>query len=83
MSLEQIKEQKLQFSKTTKSVPAGSQYRPTLPMPKKIEAKQRRISYVKDIKDVNKLALYLFEDENASPSDVGEKCFDLMLKEAR
>ena len=32
---------------------------------------------------VRALAQYLFDDANADPSDVGEKCFDLMLKETR
>jgi hypothetical protein len=74
---------KLPFSATKRSVPQGNQFKPSLPLPKKLESRKRRISFTKDVGEVKTVADYLFEDENADPSDVGEKCFDLILKEAR
>jgi hypothetical protein len=84
LSLEEIKTEakKLSFSETTRSVPQGSQFKPSLPLPKKLEPQKRRISFTKDVGEVKAVADYLFKDENADPSDVGEKCFDLILKEA-
>ena len=72
----------LQFSSTRKSVPKGDQYKPTLPAPRKLESRKRRISFVKNIEDVKCVAEHLFEDEDTAPSIVGEQCFDLILKEA-
>jgi len=85
VSLEEIKirAKDLPFSSTVRSVPPGEQYKPPLPMPKRLESEQRRISFIKNIADVRTVADYLFQDENADPSDVGEKCFDLILREAQ
>ena len=73
----------LNFTSTRKSVPKGDQYKPTLPEPKKPESKKRRISFVKNVDEVKCVADYLFDDEDETPSVVGEHCFDLILQEAR
>jgi hypothetical protein len=85
LSLEEIKTEAktLTFRTTKRSVLPGSQYRPDLPLPRRLESRTRRISYVKDVDEVRRLAEYLFDDVSTDPSDVGEKCFDLMLKETR
>jgi histidine kinase/DNA gyrase B/HSP90-like ATPase len=84
LSLEEIKTRSahLPFNKTTKSVPQGEQYKPELPMPKRLEPRQRRISFVKKVEDIRKVAEYLFGEADAAPSTVGEECFDLILKDA-
>ena len=74
---------KLRFRATTKTVPQGDQYKPKLPLPKKLEPRKRRISFVKDVEDVESVAEHLFDDKDADPSSVGERCFDLILGEAR
>jgi len=74
---------KLPLRLTTRTVPKGSQYKPELPSPKRLEARKRRISFVKDVEDIRSIAEYLFRDKGKDPSSVGEKCFDLMLREAR
>jgi hypothetical protein len=74
---------KLPLRSTTRAVPKGYQYKPKLPSPKKLEPRKRRISFVKDVEDVESVAEYLFDDKNADPSSVGERCFDLFLREAR
>ena len=85
LSFEEIKDEakRLRFTSTRKSVPKGDYYRPTLPLPKKLETRKRRVSFVKDVEEVKCLGEYLFNDANADPSAVGEKCFDLILGEAR
>lgn len=84
LSLDQIKAESvhLVFNATTKSVPPGLQYKPELPMPRKLDFRQRRISYVKPVEEVKRVAEYLFGESDASPSTVGEECFDLILKDA-
>jgi len=84
-SFEEIKAKadSLPFRATKSSIPKGEQYKPALPMPKKLESRKRRISFVKDIDEVKSVADYLFEDENIDASVVGEKCFDLVLREAK
>jgi hypothetical protein len=84
LSFEQIKLEagRLPFNATKKSVPVGEQYKPALPMPKKLEPRNRRISFTKDVDEVKSVAEYLFEDADKDPSAVGEECFDLILKDA-
>jgi hypothetical protein len=85
LSFEEIKEkaQDLPLNTTKQSALPGQQYKPSLPKPKKLATQQRRISFVKNVGDVQAVADYLFQDEDADPSAVGEKCFDLILNEAR
>ncbi len=85
LSIEDIKTEakSLSFAPVKQSIPQGKQFKPMLPLPKKLESRKRRISFVKDVDDVKIVADYLFRDKNADPSDVGAKCFDLMVKEAR
>lgn len=85
LSFEEIRSEskRLAFSPTKRSIPQGSQYKPTLPLPKRIEARKRRISFVKSVDEVESVAEYLFKDVDTEPSVVGEKCFDLIFKEAR
>jgi hypothetical protein len=85
LSLEEIKSEsrRLDFRPTKKSIPSGSQFKPELPLPKKLDPQTRRISFVKSKTDVEEVAEYLFEDRNADPSAVGERCFGLIQKEAQ
>jgi hypothetical protein len=73
----------LTFSLTKASFPPGEQFRPVLPMPKKLSPTMRRISFSRRVSEVQRVSEYLFDDPNAHPSTVGEKCFDLTLEEAR
>ena len=58
----------------------AKKYIPSLPVPKQ-ESQKRRIQFSKKITDIQRVATYLSE-EDASPSEVGEKCFDEILNEA-
>ena len=85
LSFEEIKtaSKRLPFSPTKTQMPGGKQYRPQLPMPKRIEPRTRRISFVKDVEEVRSVAEYLFDDPDTDAARVGEECFNLILKEAR
>jgi hypothetical protein len=85
LSLEEIKSEtrNISFNKTKHTLLPGKQYSPDLPVPKKEEPNLRRISFTKERKHIERVAEYLFDDRDAKPSDVGEKCFDLILKEAK
>jgi len=74
---------RLPFTATKRTIPAGDQYKPKLPLPKKIDTGKRRISFVKPTEDVQAISQYLFDEPDRAASTVGEKCFDLVLKEAR
>jgi hypothetical protein len=84
LSLGEMKKraQVLHLRPTTRSFPPGQLYRPTLPLPKRLMPTKRRISFVKDVTDIKTVAEY-FGNIDMEPSDVGEKCFDSFLKEAR
>jgi hypothetical protein len=78
-----IKAASLPFAPTKTAIPKGEQYRPVLPLPKRLDSRKRRISFVKDVSEVKEVAEYLFKDENTDASVVGEKCFDLIHREAK
>lgn len=61
----------------------GKQFKPKLPLPKQEPSSKKRISYTKDADDIQMVQEYLSLDEEVRPSQVGEKCFDLMLREAQ
>jgi hypothetical protein len=75
--------ERLPLRRTRRAVPQGEQYMPRLPLPKRLEPQRRRISFTKEVADVQCVAEYLFNDENADPCAVGEECFDRLLREAR
>jgi hypothetical protein len=52
-------------------------------LPKRPEPQTRRITFVKQVEEVKIVAEHLFEDPDVDPSMVGERCFDLILSEAR
>ena len=72
----------LTFYPVSRSIPGASQYKPPLPAPRNIDPRRRRISFLKEVDEVAVLAEHLFGDPKASPSDVGAKCFDILLREA-
>jgi hypothetical protein len=84
LSFEELKRRTsaLALRATTKSVPAGKQYAPNLPMPPKLEPQRRRIAFSKDIRDIKRVAEHLFGDSDVDPSEVGERCFDTVLGRA-
>jgi len=85
LSFDEIKEKtkSLPLRSMRQTILQGDQYKPALPLPKKLEPHKTRISFVKDTKQVKYVAEYLFKDEDTNPNAVGEKCFDIILREAR
>lgn len=61
----------------------GTQFMPKLPLPKPEPSTKKQISYTKDSDEIQVVQDYLFDDEEVRPAQVGEKCFDLMLREAQ
>ena len=55
---------------------------PDLPLPKQ-ESTKKRILYTKDSDEIQVVQDYLFRGKEVRPAQVGEKCFDQMLKEAQ
>lgn len=81
LSLEELKVEtkELEFRKTRK-LPVGFQFKPKLPLPRRIEPTRRRISFIKEIEKIKTIAEYIGEPE-MQPSDVGESCFDAVYDE--
>ncbi len=61
----------------------GKQFKPKLPLPKSELSSKKTISYSKDSDEIRIVQEYLFGEDEVSPSRVGEKCFDQMLREAQ
>ena len=76
------KAKKLPLS-STRGYPEGEQYKPELPFPEKLEPTKRRISFVKGLTEIKKVGEYLLNDADADASEIGEKCFDVILEEAK
>lgn len=84
IALSQIAERAkaLSFSTTSGSV-VGKQYKPMLPAPKRLPTDTQRISFVKTVKEIRRVAEYLFDDADVKPSKVGEECFDMIMKDSK
>lgn len=57
-------------------------FTPSLPTPNTNTSKTR-ITFSRQKEDIKILSNYFFGDDNASPADVGIKCFDTLLKEVK
>jgi hypothetical protein len=82
LSLTEIKKvsKDLQLSSSRKF--GGKYYSPTLPLPPNLGPKTRRISFVKELSQIEKIGSYFCESD-LKPNDVGERCFDLIYEEAK
>ena len=65
---------RLTFS-ATRTLPPGKRYTPKLPLPRRLEATKRRITFTKEIEKIQAVADYM-GDPDMRPSNVGEACFD-------
>ncbi len=83
-TLDELKQefQNLRPSSVSKGL-RGKQFKPKLPLPKPEPSSKRRISYSKELDDIETVQNYLFRDQEVKPSEVGEECFDQILKEAQ
>lgn len=70
------------WSKVRRSQDNEQQFVPSLPEPPKTLSK-RRIAFYKPSSEIRFLAEYFFGDPESLPSDVGERCFDEALKNAK
>jgi len=85
LSIAQLKKEveKLELNPTKNTALNGEQYRPFLPKPKKALKNVRRISFKKKVVEIEAVSTYLFNVNDRDPSDVGERCFDEILKETK
>ena len=83
-TLEEIKKEaeKLRLNPVSSGLP-GHRSMPELPMPDPQKTTTARISYNKDLGDIQKVKEFLFRDEEKQPSEVGEACFDEILEESQ
>lgn len=77
------KSKELSFTPIRRIVPRGEQYKPKLPMPPRMEPLERRISFTRQVDEIRTVAEHLFKNPDEEPSKVGEKCFEVILREAR
>ncbi len=82
LSLDELRQGALEmpFNVTKKPLP-GSQYKPKLPMPPRIEPTKSRISFVREVAKIDAIAEFIGEAD-IEPSEVGEFCFDAVYDEA-
>jgi hypothetical protein len=70
------------WSKVRGSQDDEQKFVPSLPEPSRMTIK-RRIAFYKPSSQIELLARYFFDDPEVLPSDVGERCFDEALKNAK
>lgn len=64
-----------------RGMPDAKKYKPSLPVPE-TKNPRRRITFMKDAKDIQLVSAYLFDEKGQEPAVVGERCFDKILREA-
>ncbi|MBD2603333.1 ATP-binding protein [Scytonema hofmannii FACHB-248] len=69
----------------SKSFSTERKFTPTLPVPEAKNTGNRRnnISFARPSKEIEIVAEYLFEDSEREPSEVGNECFERILREAK
>jgi hypothetical protein len=65
-----------------RNVEGARKYKPQLPLPES-KNPRKRISFVRDQEEVEKVSNHLFQERGVNPSLVGEACFEKVLQEAR
>ncbi|MGR3807191.1 ATP-binding protein [Pasteurella testudinis] len=75
-----IENPNIKFSKS-RNHDNGEIYKPTLPKPSGISS-LKKITFRKESSDIRMISEYFFEEER-SPKDIGEKCFDEILKKVK
>jgi hypothetical protein len=71
-------------SRTTK-ISDEKYYKPPLPLPDNnmVGEMSKRVVFTRKSDEIRLVSEYLFEDENRSANEVGNECFDKVLKEAQ
>ena len=87
MPLSKAIEAVAQRKATKKSDDEGVEFNPkknkVLPEPPNKTPSDRRVSFMKPVEEIRLIGKVLLEDEDAAPSAVGAKCFDLALAKAK
>jgi hypothetical protein len=68
--------------KTVRTGMGGRQFIPSLPIPQ-ISNPSKQIKFSRPLEEIQKVSFYFFEDKDAKPTDVGEACFDEVLRKAK
>lgn len=63
-----------------RGMPNAKKYRPVLPTPG--SKTKRRISFIRELTDIEAVSLSLFGEKDVRPSEVGDACFSRTLNEA-
>ena len=83
-NLDEIKKEvKTLTMNSVKSGLKGEQLKRKLPRPESKESTKKRISYNKELDEIQTVQRSLFGDKKVSPTQVGEKCFDIILEESQ
>lgn len=83
LSKKKSKDKKIKEAKVRNGELEGIKFSPQLPKPEVTNSTLKRISFERDKTDVELVSNWLFDVSNKLPKEVGEKCFDLQLNEAK
>jgi len=61
----------------------GERFNPILPQPEPKKSTKIRMSYSRELDDIQTVQSYLFGENKVKPSQVGAKCFDMILEESQ
>lgn len=61
----------------------GEKFVPNLPKPKPETTDMKTISFKRKVKEIELLSNYIFGTSDVPPREVGEKCFEILLTQAR
>lgn len=81
IGIEEVKQKASKLSlKSARGPYGGHQYKPDLPRPE-VSRTTERISFRRPISEIRTVSKHLFDTPDRNPSQVGEECFKLILKE--
>tara|TARA_B100000700_G_scaffold59109_1_gene64242 strand:- start:32002 stop:32973 length:972 start_codon:yes stop_codon:yes gene_type:complete len=56
---------------------------PELPRPASSKTSSKQVRYSKPLSEIKQVSQFLFGDSNREPKEVGEECFNIMLRDAK
>jgi len=84
LSLHQVSENAQRHLKLSSVQGDSGQKHSIPPLPQRPrETTEKRISFIRPVRHIKDVSLFLFDRDDAKPADVGAECFDRTLKQAR
>jgi hypothetical protein len=69
------------WSRVSRSI-GGNTYKPKLPVPREVDP-VKQIKFNRKLSEIKLVASYIFDNENVTPTEIGNHCFEEVLERAK